>query len=985
MPRVSFSRRLLRPASACAAALLLLACKQDGAPGSDVSGAVVPGPSAAAVAGIELFAGSLGGAGNIDGTATEARFYSPASVAIAADGTLYVVDALNFVIRRISPLGVTTTLAGKAGESDHVDSATGTDARFVSPSGVALAGDGTLYVADRDSSTIRAISAAGEVTTLAGSDGEIGAVDATGADARFAGPTSIAIGPDGNLYVADALASTIRKVTPSGVVTTFAGQAGVSGSANGTGTEATFSIPFGLAFDSNGDLLVTDTGNNRIRKITPAGVVTTFAGSGSSGSADGTGLAASFFLPFGIVVDDADNAYVADTGNHTIRQITPAGVVSTLAGTADEAGYADDTGAAARFNGPQGIGLDNDGNVLVADSNNHVLRRITPAGVVTTVAGKGRSQGSTDDTGTAARFDTPVGMVMTRAGILLVADTLNHTLRSITAGGVVDTEAGAAGMPGSGNGSGISARFTGLQGLAIDDSDNVYVADTGSHLIRKISPAGVVTTLAGGAGQAGIADGTGTQARFAFPWGLVVDLEGVVYVTDTAVHSVRKVTPAGVVTTLAGGAGQFGTIDGTGTVARFRSPLGIARDGEGNLYVSDSGNHTIRKVTRAGEVTTVAGTAGAAGAVDATGADARFREPAGIAVDADGNLYVADSGNSLIRKISPAREVTTLVGTAGLRGVAPGLLPGTLNSPRGLTIGFDGELYVTDEDGVLRINLDTPVSVFDVRLEAPASVELGNSFTLRWRATDATNCVASDDWSGARATTGALTVTPGAAGTLSYTLTCDENGGSGSKSRTIDVAVTLPAPTVNFTISANRIDPGQSVTLTWSTANADSCTASGGWSGSQGLSGSTVLTPAATSTYTLSCTGLGGTTVRAVATTVAFVPTLTFTARPRNIALGERTTLEWVATNATTCTASGSWAGSQATSGSLVIKPSNSVAQAYTLICAGAGGVVEDTVVVEVAFATSTAGSAGGSGGAPGLGLLLGAGLLALLRRRYAT
>jgi sugar lactone lactonase YvrE len=937
----------------------------------------------AAVAGIELFAGALGGIGNIDGLAAEARFNNPAAMAVAADGTVYIADAGNFVIRKVSTAGVTSVFAGKPGESGNVD-ATGMDARFLTPVGLALASDGTLYVVDRESSTIRKITPAGEVTTLAGTNGESGHADGVGAAARFDGPTSIAVGPDSNLYVTDTFGSTIRRIAPDGTVTTFAGTPGTPGSTNGVGMAATFNSPVGLAFDSNGDLLVTDTGNSLIRRITPAGVVTTFAGSGIAGAADGVGTAASFRFPFGIVVDADDNAYVSDTANHTVRKVTPAGEVTTLAGTTGEAGFVDGAELTARFDTPTGLGLDAAGNLLLADTSNHVLRQVTPAGVVTTVIGRARTYGSTDGTGAAARFDSPSGLAMTNAGDLLAADTFNHTLRRITSAGVVSTVAGSAGNSGSSNGSGTEARFSSPQGLAADDVGNIYVADAASHLIRKVTPTGAVTTLAGGAGQMGIANGAGTVARFSFPWALVLDLEGVVYSVDAGGHTVRRTTPAGIVTTLAGSPNQFGSADGTGSVARFRNPRGIARDGEGNLYVSDWGNHTIRKVTTAGVVTTVAGTATQAGAVDGVGSAARFRSPEGIAVDAAGNLYVADTGNALIRKITPAGEVTTVAGTAGVLGVLPGPLPGTLNVPRGLTIGLDGELYVTDEDGVLRINLDTPVSIFDVRLEAPASIQLGSSFTLRWRATDAANCVASGDWAGARATSGALTVTPGAAGTLSYTLTCDESSGSGPMNRTIDVAVNLPPPTVTFTTSATRIDPGASATLTWSTTNADSCTASDGWSGSLAPSGSTTITPAGTETYTLSCTGPGGTTARAVSVTVAYLPTLTFTARPRNIALGERTTLEWTAANVTTCTASGSWSGVLAASGSQVIKPANSVAQAYKLTCAGPGGVVEDTVVVQVSFSTSTAGSGGGSGGSAGLELLLGAGLLALLRRQGA-
>ncbi len=270
------------------------------------------------------------------------------------------------------------------------------------------------------------------VTTLAGTAGVTGSADGTGAAAQFLTPSGVAVDPStGNLYVADSLNYTIRMITPAGVVTTLAGTADQPGSADGTGAAARFEGPSGVAVDpTTGNLYVVD--GDTIRMITPAGVVTTLAGTaGVSGSADGTGAAAQFYFPSGVAVDDAGNVYVADSGNGTIREITPAGVVTTLAGTAGQLGSADGTGAAAQFDDPTNVAVDGAGNVYVADDGNETIREITPAGVVTTLAGTAGQQGSADGTGAAARFFQPAGLAVDGAGnVMWRTRTTSRSARS---------------------------------------------------------------------------------------------------------------------------------------------------------------------------------------------------------------------------------------------------------------------------------------------------------------------------------------------------------------------------------------------------------------------------------------------------------------------------------------------------------------------------------------------------------------------------
>jgi sugar lactone lactonase YvrE len=589
------------------------------------------------------------GYGSADGTGSAARFYNPLGVAVDSAGNLYVADSGNCTIRKVTPAGVVTTLAGLAGSYGSADG-TGSAARFNFPSGVAVDSAGNVYVADEFNDTIRKVTPAGVVTTLAGLAGNSGSADGTGSAAQFFQPVGVAVDSAGNVYVADGANNTIRKITSAGVVTTLAGQAGSFGSADGTGTAAQFYNPSGVAVDGAGNVYVADYANHTIRKITSAGVVTTLAGlAGSPGNADGTGSAARFNIPSGVAVDSAGNLYVAEFGNSTIRKVTPAGVVTTVAGLAGSLGSADGTGSAARFYNPSGVAVDTNGSVYVADYGNHTIRKITSAGVVTTLAGLAGSPGSADGTGSAARFNVPTGVAVDSAGNVYVADSGNCTIRKVTPAGVVTTLAGLAGSVGSADGTGSAARFSNPSGVAVDTNGSVYVADYANHTIRKITSAGVVTTLVGVAGNSGSADGTGSAARFNGPTGVAVDSAGNLYVADEFNYTIRKVTPSGVVTTLAGLAGNSGSEDGTGTAARFSNPSGVAVDSAGNLYVGDKSNNTIRKITSAGVVTTVAGLAGSPGSADGTGSAARFFEPSGVAVDSAGNVYVADYLNNTIR------------------------------------------------------------------------------------------------------------------------------------------------------------------------------------------------------------------------------------------------------------------------------------------------------------------------------------------------
>jgi sugar lactone lactonase YvrE len=691
---------------------------------------------------LSTVAGTANQAGSQNGTGAAARFRLPSGVAVDGSGNVYVADTGNHMIRKISSLGTVETVAGVAGGPGTINGP-GATARFSSPQSVAVDPGGNVYVADTGNFVIRKISLGGVVSTLAGQAGVTGHINATGSAARFASPKGISVDSTGNVYVADG--TTIRQVTPNGAVTTLAGQSGVDGKNDGSGTAATFNRPRALSVDGAGNVYVADTDNYLIRKITPAGVVTTLAGlGGNSGSTDGLGNQARFNQLLGIAADFAGNVFIADSGNSAIRRsvflptfteqprsralaagrnvtftasgasdvplafqwrkngtniagattntlalnnVQPAdagsytlvitnaaGAItsnaaalvvdgvgagsvytapyyfSTLAGNGTS-GTANGTGSAAQFSSPNGIAVDLAGNVFVSDTSRHTIRRITPNGVVSTLAGSPNVTGTADGIGSTARFSTPRGLAIDHNGNLFVADSGNCAIRKINvSSGMVTTFAGSIGIPGSDEGTGTAASFGEVWGVAIDSAGYLYVADRGNRTIRKITPAGAVTTLAGLAGTGGSEDGLGSAARFGFPSALAVDARGDIFVTDQTNCTIRKITAAGLVSTFAGKAGEQGTADGTGTAARFKLPGGIVIDPNGTLFVSDSENFTIRKITSSGVVTTIAGLVGITGFTDGLGDDARFNEQAGLAIDRAGNIYVADRSNHAIRR-----------------------------------------------------------------------------------------------------------------------------------------------------------------------------------------------------------------------------------------------------------------------------------------------------------------------------------------------
>lgn len=469
------------------------------------------------------------------------------------------------------------------------------------------------------------------------------------------------------------------------------GRSAVSGVV--TGAASVFNVPMGVAVDPQGNVLVGDSENNVVRRISPAGVVTTLAGSGQAGSANGPAAAATFNRPVAVLADSKGNVLVADRFTGGIRKISADGMVTTLVGP---------TGDPALSAFPV-MAMDAADNVYVLTSD-FAVKKLTPAGVVSIVATRSaccspRTAGDYSEPhaiaagpdgtvyisasrsivkvtpaglrsdlvapGAAAGFD-PGAIGVDARGVVHASDVMNRIWK-VTPDGAATLLAG--GGRGYANGSGAAARFGDLGGIALDAAGNVLVADATNNAIRKITPAGEVSTLAGK--RTGFVDGQGPAAAFgagslvgvADLGAVAIEADGAIIVADPGNHAIRKISATGHVSTLAGN-GAAGFVDGTGRAAQFNMPLGVALDGNGNVLVADSGNHAIRRISAAGIVTTVAGT-GAAGFIDGAGAVAAFNSPGSLAVARTGDIYVSDGRNSALRRIGPGGAVSTVVIVGG--------------------------------------------------------------------------------------------------------------------------------------------------------------------------------------------------------------------------------------------------------------------------------------------------------------------------------
>lgn len=544
-------------------------------------------------------------------------------------------------IKRLSAdLSTITPVAGGGAPAAFADGPAAT-ARFNAPLGLAQDPTGVLYVADTGNHLIRKVALDGTVTTVAGSPGVAGLADGTGGAARFSSPWAITMGPDGDLYVADRNNSRIRRVTTAGVVTTYAGS--VSGYLNGAPLSAQFVFPEGVVAAPNGDLYVSDYGNLRVRVVTRsgsgAGSVSTLAGSGMNVPLQPDGLSNVASIPFPSAIALRGNTLIVADEAGLLRLIDiTSGVVSTLTGfraPVNGLGYADGPVGVSRLRIIRGIVPVASGGYLVADDNS--LRTVSTTGVVTTIS------------------TTAIGVAWTASGI-----------------GVLAQEPIIMGP---------STR----QALTVDPAGNVVIADFATNLVRRIAPSGAVTLAAGLSGNfAGAVDGKANEAQFARLGPVATDPAGAIYVTDN--YAVRRIGTDNVVTLVAGSYTDFDEVNGSATTARFFEPNGVVVGPGGNIFVAD--HRTIRKIDTAGNVTTYAGAFFQAGIVDGPAASARFQFPTALAFAPDGTLYVQDG--SLIRRVSADGSTVSTTAINDVEG--------------GLAVDSDGTLYYGSAFGLAMVS-----------------------------------------------------------------------------------------------------------------------------------------------------------------------------------------------------------------------------------------------------------------------------------------
>ncbi len=692
-------------------------------------------------------------------------------------GNFYFADFNLQRVRKVSSAGLITTLAGNGVAGFSGDGGKATDAQLTGPRGAAPDNQGNVYILDAGNQRIRRVNVStGIITTFAGTGATgFGGDGGPATEARFdfGGIGALAFDASGNLFIADSNNNRIRRVAiDTGVITTVAGT-GVAGFGGdgGPATAALLRSPQSLFFDRDGNLFFADNGNFRIRKIAAgSGTITTVAGTGATGTAGDGGPAtnATIGSVFGIALDANNNLFLSDVTNNRVRRVAAADNVITLVAGGGATGFTLDGAAAigASFSLARHLGVDPQGFLYIAESNNFRIRKLVngvpndtaPPTVAisepTTSATFTATNAALDLRGTAAdnggvaivRWSNDRGgsgaalgtNSWTVSGIGLQPGVNNLTITAWDVSGntgsaqlavsytpqqVVTTIAGTGVIGDHGDGGpGTAADLFQPRGVALDSKGNIYVADTQNQRIRRVSPTGQITAFAGtgeiGSGGDG---GPALNATFNFPNVVVVDKSDNVYISSQLTHRIRKVTPDGKISTIAGtgeGFGGFGGDGGLATAAQLNGPVGLALDNDGNLFIADRSNNRIRRIdARTGIITTVAGSGFVGGGGDGGPAtQAELNVPTGVAVDGAGNLYITDIGNQRIRRVSAADgRISTLAGTgvAGFSGDGGSAASALINLayPATLTLDAAGDLYFADRNNhrIRKITLGTGI------------------------------------------------------------------------------------------------------------------------------------------------------------------------------------------------------------------------------------------------------------------------------------
>ncbi|MVM31458.1 hypothetical protein GO755_15540 [Spirosoma sp. HMF4905] len=760
------------------------------------------------------------------GPAINAAINAPTGVAVDGTGNLFIADQDNHRVRKVAPDGTITTVAGTGAYGYSGDNGPATSANLGSPSGIALDGSGNLFIADRNTHTIRKVATDGTITTVAG-NGTPGFTGDNGLaiTATLNTPYAVAVDATGNLFIADQANHRIRKVALDGTITTVAGNAtqGFSGD-TGPATSASLNTPSGIAVDGAGNLFIADALNHRIRKVAIDGTITTVAGKGTQAFSGDNGPAtdAELASPAGVVIDGTGNLFIADLANHRIRKVATDGTITTVAGSTQ--GFSGDTGPAtsANLNNPAGVAVDGTGNLFIADKNNNRIRKVATDGTITTVAGNGATDFSGDN-GPAinASLASPSGVAVDGTGTIFIADQTNNRIRKIALTGIITTVAGNGSFGFSGDtGPATSAALAGPTGVAVDGAGNLFIADPNNNRIRKVATDGTITTVAG-TGSAGFSgdNGPATSAKLNNPTGVAVDATGNLFIADRDNNRIRKVATDGTITTVAGtgSAGSSGD-NGPAISAKLNNPTGVAVDGAGNLFIADKNNNRIRKVVGL-TITTVAGsgTQGSSGD-NGPATSARLNTPSGVAVDGSGNLFIDDTFNHRIRKVTTGGTITTVAGNGspGTDGDNGPATSAQLNAPFGIAVDGPGNLFIADQanNRIRRVSAPAKVSVSPASSQSVCS---GSTFSLTAIAANFTPT--SYTWtsqpSGLSASGATPTFTaPSVSTATTYTLTVTATDGTASPTASVTITInalptatllssgTLTCATTNLTLTA---------------------------------------------------------------------------------------------------------------------------------------------------------------------------------------
>jgi len=677
-----------------------------------------------------------GGDGNGDSVKSFGIY--PSSVATDASGNIYVADACSAVVYKITSSGILEAVAGNGVSGYYGDGVPATSTSLIYPQSIAIDASGNIFIADYD--RIRKVNTSGIITTIAGNDslgygGDGGPATAAILDLVFSTPyvsdnnSGLAVDKSGNIYIADAGNNRIRKINSSGIISTIAGNgtAGYSGD-GGQATAAELWGAEGLAVDASGNVfiaegLITQTqtphyvGNNRVRKINSAGIISTVAGKGSPGGFGGDGgpaTAASLWNPVRVALDASGNLYIADANNNRIRKINSAGVISTVTGD-NKAGYNGDggTATASSIYNPAGVALDASGNIFIADFYNYRVRKVNTSSVISTIAGNGTSMDSAyAGPTTGVELNGTCGGALDASGNFYFADQGNVVIRKIDKSGYMTIVAGN-GVPGySGDGGpATAAELMYPAGVKIDPAGNMYIADYTNSRIRKVSSTGTISNFAGDSVRGYSGDGgPATAAELYFPGDVALDVSGNLYIADCFNNRVRKVNTSGIISTIAGDStGGYSGDGGPATAAELFHPTNLTFDASGNLLIVDAYNNCVRKVNTVGIISTFAGndTAGFSGdGGPATAAELDFSVVfegpygvgGGLAVDDSGNVFISDYVNNRIRKVNTSGIINTVAGSIypGYTGDGGAATAAELYYPNGVTVDGSGNIFIAD-------------------------------------------------------------------------------------------------------------------------------------------------------------------------------------------------------------------------------------------------------------------------------------------------